>query len=355
MSTHVHLIRTHYPHWGKFSGINQFVKYLNKEVFEFDIQVVSMDDENFPLPGKSVRDYFRRLVRLRGLQTYDLNDLIAELAALYKWLVGYIDILHYLDGEHSLQYLPFIFRRLNKLKPRPTIIATFHQPPEALSTLVNIDTIRLLDHVIVLCPEQVSFFEELLPPSRVSMILHGVDVDYFQPHAESKEKNKFSCISVGSWLRDYDCVLALAEMLKSYPNIEFNIVSSVVTPPSDLGNVSIHSGLGDDELLRIYQQSDVLLQPMRGATANNAILEGIACGLPVVTSNLDSIKAYVSSTEAILIPENKPESFAEALLYLYKNPDMRKEMAANARRRASELSWQNIAIEYEKMYLELLS
>ena len=32
-----------------------------------------------------------------------------------------------------------------------------------------------------------------------------------------------------------------------------------------------------------------------------------------------------------------------------------KEMAANARRRASELSWQNIAIEYEKLYLELLS
>ena len=105
----------------------------------------------------------------------------------------------------------------------------------------------------------------------------------------------------------------------------------------------------------MYQQSDLLLQPMRGATANNAILEGIACGLPVVSSDLDSIKAYVSGTEAILIPENKPELFADALLNLYQNSDMRKEMAANARRRASELSWQNIAIEYEKMYLELLS
>ena len=355
MCTHVHWIRTYYPHWGQYSSINRFIKYVNQEKFRIGVQVVPMGDNNFPISNKWARHYFRRLVRRNGIQAYDLNDLVAELAALRQWRRGRIDILHYLDGEHSLQYLPLLLRKLSILKPRPPIVATFHQPPEKLDSLLNIDIVRLLDHVVVLAPEQASYFEQYLPARQVSLILLGVDVDHFQPGTESKERGKFKCISVGSWLRDYDAVLAVAEMLQSHPDIEFHVVSSVVAPPSHLGNIYIYTDIDDKALLRMYQQSDVLFLPMIGATANNAILEGIACGLPVVSTDMVSLRAYLPGKEAILIPGNTPELLANALLNLYHHPEIRSEMALSARQRAMELSWYNIASEYEAMYSEMSS
>lgn len=351
----VHLILTYHPHWGQYSSTPQFIERVNQEKFQIDVRFVPMGDDEFPITNRRVRGFLRRLVRRNGVRVYDLNDLVAELAALRHWLQGRVDILHYLEGEHSLQYLPSLFRKLSFLKPRPPIVATFHQPPKKLDALINIDIIRLLDRVVALSPEQGAYFEQYLPARQISIIPLGVNVDYFHPGTGSKEGGKFRCISVGSWLRDYDAVLKVAEMLQSYPDIEFHIVSRVVAPPSHLGNVYVYTGIDDDALLRAYQQSDVLFVPMVDAVANNAILEGIACGLPVVSTDLASIRTYVPGKEAMLIPGNAPELLAQALLKLYHHPEIRAEMALHARQRAIELSWSNIALEHEAMYSELIS
>lgn len=351
----VHLLITYYPHWGQFSSTPQLVNYVNKEKFQFNVRYVPMGDSQFPITNRLIRDYLRHQIKRNGVRVYELNDLVAELGVLHNWLRGRVGIVHYLDGEHSVQYLPWLLRRVNFLKPRPPIVATFHQPPQKLDTLINKDIIRLLDLVVAQSPEQGAYFEQFLPACQVRVIPLGANVDYFRPPAEPKPGDRFRCISVGSWLRDYDAVLKVAEILKSYPDIEFHIVSEAVAQPTDLQNVHVSTGIADDALLKTYQQSDVLFVPMVDAVANNAILEGIACGLPVVSTDLPSIRAYLPGQEAILIPGNEPEDLSQALLALYHRPELRRAMASNARQRAMELSWPNIALEYEAMYSELIS
>ena len=124
-------------------------------------------------------------------KAYDLNNLVAEIVALRKWWSRGFDLLHYLDGEHSLQLLPFTIRKLNFLRTRPPIVATFHQPPTKLSSVLNFRVVRQLDHVIVLSPEQKSYFEQYLPESKVSLILHGINVDLVS-HADSCSGEEFT-------------------------------------------------------------------------------------------------------------------------------------------------------------------
>jgi glycosyltransferase involved in cell wall biosynthesis len=350
----IHLIRTHHPHWGQYTGAHQFIQYLDPDRFQIDEQVVSMGDNDFPIRTRAVRLPVKYLVRFQGMRVYGLNDLLAEMAAGRQWWRQEVDLLHYLEGEHTMQFLPQIMSKLGQLRRRPPIVATFHQPPELLGKFINPGIVQRIDHVIVLSPEQVSYFTQHLSADRVSMILHGIDTAFFRP-PERKSPGSFRCLSVGSWMRDYEAVLEVAHRLCSMPQFEFQIVSRAVADRPVPANVSVYSGLDDEALRTMYQEADVLFLPVTSATANNAILEGIACGLPVVTTDLVSLRTYLPGQEAIMVRGNDRGQLAEALLKLYHNPKLRADMGLAARQRALELSWPHIAKQHEALYDQLVA
>ena len=80
-----------------------------------------------------------------------------------------------------------------------------------------------------------------------------------------------------------------------------------------LTNVELHSSINDKSLLRLYQSAQILLLPLLDCTANNALLEGMACGLPVVTTDLPAIKDYVNDDCSILAPKGDSKALAMPL------------------------------------------
>jgi glycosyltransferase involved in cell wall biosynthesis len=118
-------------------------------------------------------------------------------------------------------------------------------------------------------------------------------------------------------------------------------------------NIVIHSGISDAALLDLYQNCHVLFLPLRDATANTFLLEGCACGLPIVSSALPSLRTYFPGEEAILVKDNDPQVFARLLLELFRDPQRRSAMSRQARRRALQLSWEKIVPEYERLYRQL--
>ncbi|MBE0427346.1 MAG: glycosyltransferase family 4 protein [Nitrospirae bacterium] len=350
---HIYVIRTYYPHWGKHSGINQFLKYINPNSYDIEVHLASDSDNNFPIKSRLIRKLLRNLVQRQGMRWYKLSDLVAEANAFRGCRRKKVDIIHYLDGEHSAQFLPRLPARLHN--SRPKIVATYHQPPQILDSLIIKNILAELDSIIVVSQEQASYLREFVAADKIHLILHGIDVDYFVPADTPKEEGKFRCITVGHYLRDFDAVRNVAERLSSYPDIEFHVVSSKADKVKGLQNINIHSNVDDDKLLKLYQQSDVLFLPLLQSTANNALLEGIACGLPVVSTYLPAVKAYLSGKEAILIKDNNPEQMADAILHLVHNPGDRKNMALAARKRAEELDWRNVAPQYEAVYSKLMS
>jgi len=358
MALNIHLIRTQRPHWGAYSGINQFLKYVNTDRYNINVYSASDNDEDFLIQNKLLRRALRYLVQRKGMQYYKLSDLAAEIKALGKCLQKRVDIIHYIDGEHSAQYLPWLCKLPRKV--RPMIVATFHQTPEFLGSLTRKEVISRLDHVTVVSPQQIPYFSELLPADKISTILHGIDTDFFRPaNNHHKERNKFKCITVGHWRRDFNVVREVAEKLSAHGDIEFHVVISKLTGPrqtglEDLASVSLYrDNLDDARFLEQYQKADILFLPLLESTANNALLEGIACGLPVVSTSLPSVKEYLPGKEAILIEGNDPKKFVDIILHLASNREECIIMGREARKRAEKLDWRNIAPQYEAVYSKL--
>jgi glycosyltransferase involved in cell wall biosynthesis len=347
-------IRTHYPQWASRSGIVQYLKYLDKRFFTVSEQLVTMGDDAFPKQIKPINNVLKKMLRLKKKSNYiyDINDFFAELSVLRKTWTEKIDIIQYLDPEHSLQYLPGWLGPLSIKKEKPIVVAMFHQTKSVLKDIISPKLARNLDHIILMSSEQKEFFSNDVDEKKISVILHGIDTDYYQPDYTKKRGSKFKCVTVGHWLRDYDALEMVAASLLDRDFIEFHIVSNVRLK-HDLKNIIIHKHISDRELLDLYQQANLLFMPFKDATANNAILEGMACGLPVLTTDLIATREYVKDADAFFVGNNSIDEFRQHIIAVARVCEKNRLYGEQSRRRALELSWPNITKQYTELYSEL--
>ncbi|MCW8922219.1 MAG: glycosyltransferase family 4 protein [Gammaproteobacteria bacterium] len=346
----IYVIRTLYPHWSKYSGYNRLLDFYSKKI-SFLEKAITMGENDFP-KSESLKQYVKDHINDYVPKSYALNDFMAEIKLFLYWLVNRVDVVHYLDGEHGVGFFPAMANRV-PFKKKPLIVATYHQPVEILSRLINQRILDSIDEIVVLCESQRSFLSAFVSKEKIHVIYHGVDNAYY--HSIDKSNNvakPLKCLSVGSWLRDYDSILSTAEHVKG-ENIEFHIINQSLD--DDLGdNVFLHKNISDADLLQLYQECDVLFLPFKDATANNVVLEGMACGLPILSNNIESLKEYTGEGNPLLL-DNDPELFAEKLIELKNTPELLSSLSVKSIARASELSWSNIATEFETLFTDKLS
>lgn len=306
------------------------------------------------LAGRKLDSLFAKGVKGRGVQAYRLNDAREELSTFFQCVTKRLDIVHFLDGEHGIMFLPGLLKEMKRIKKMPLLIGMFHQPPHILEGLINPKIVSQLDYVAVVSPDQADYFAQYVAKEKIRTILHGIATDHFRPTQNEASTDRLRCIAGGVWLRDYKALFETARLLLEDQGIEFHLISSSLEKPEGLSNVFIHKNIPDEKYAQLFQESDVLFMPLEAATANNVILEGIASGLPVISSDLPSVKAYLPGDEALLVKDNDPQVFAHSLRDLLQNPEKRLRMSKQARRRAEELSWPNIATQYEAFYTEIL-
>jgi glycosyltransferase involved in cell wall biosynthesis len=345
MPIRIRFEHTRYPHWGERSGYVQFVRQLDPQRYRADLHAASDSDADLARWLVPFQPWLQRLVRRGRMPWYKLSDLRAEIEALKACLAGQVDIVHFLDGEHSGRFLPRLIRaaRLSTVRT----IATFHQPPEVARKVVAGGLLRWLDGIVLVSPSQLPFFRQYVPDHMLHVILHGVDADFFRPAPTPNVTDRIRCVTAGHWLRDWDVFRSVARAISE---IAFDVVASRNIDFEGLPNVVVHSGIADDTLAEVYRSADILFLPLIESTANNTLLEGIASGLPVVATDLEAIRAYLPSGEGIFVVENRVDGFVDALRLLQKDVELRHRMGRRARARAEELAWPRMVRQYEMLY-----
>ncbi len=338
----INLITMHMNGHARHSGYDRLTAFL-------DGTIVS-GPERFSLPQRVVARLLRPLTRRSGLLWYHRSNLIAELHAALRWLQTSRGVFHFLYGENSYRYLGV----MKRLWGKNALVATFHTPPEKFLQVVDDPShLKSLDAIVVMSTMQMQFFADIVGAERVFFVPHGVDTDYYCP-AEGEERGEIlRCLLVGSHLRDFETFAAAAKRISGMDGrIEF----TVITPESNhsffsgLGNVSLHSRVSDETLLEMYQKADLFILPLLECTANNVLLEAMACGLPVVATDLQGVRDYVDGECAILVPKMDVDALVAAILELRGDSQRRNAMCRAARSRALDFGWENIAQQLSGVY-----
>jgi glycosyltransferase involved in cell wall biosynthesis len=264
-------------------------------------------------------------------------------------------VYHFLYGENTFCYAAD-HRRRNKL-----LVATYHQPESWFKSSGQMrydyftSRIALLDGIIAVSANQAKFFSQF--NKNVFCVHHGIDVDFFRPDP-NKEPTPNVCLFVGNWLRDFSTLKECSILLK---NIAPEIKLQVVTPEKNRhllegAEVEIFSGIDDCELREKYRSASVCLLPLLDCTANNSALEAMACGLPLVVSDIGGIRDYVTDDIGIFCAPGNAEEMVNAVLVLLRQKERRDAMAKKARQRAVELfAWPVVGKQLLDAYNSLIS
>ncbi len=111
---------------------------------------------------------------------------------------------------------------------------------------------------------------------------------------------------------------------------EFIVVGSKVTEEikalEQPGNDVIIKGfVSEEELNHLYSECRVVVVPLRyGAGVKGKVVEAIYNGTPIVTTAIGA--EGIPGVEDVLLVEDEPERFADAVVGLYKNPDACQEL-----------------------------
>ncbi|MCK7627609.1 glycosyltransferase [Streptomyces sp. RS10V-4] len=242
-------------------------------------------------------------------------------------------------------------------RPGPSAV-TYHQPPAHLARFMPATNWRRLSahasQIITLAPDQRAFFADHLPEERVHLIPHGIDVAAFTP-AGVPEATRPLVLTVGWWLRDWDVLDTVHDRLhrRHGNNIELVVVTRQGSQRTWHPAVRVLEGISELALIQLYRRAAAVLLPLTDATANNALLEALACGTPVVATDTGGISYYTGdSLAALLTPPGDASGTAEAVETLLGELGTAAHATrrATARERAELFAWPRIADQVRSVY-----
>jgi glycosyltransferase involved in cell wall biosynthesis len=124
---------------------------------------------------------------------------------------------------------------------------------------------------------------------------------------------------------------------------------------SKKGHRFIYKGsLGHEALAAELKLADIFVFCSWTEGLGKSLLEAMACGLPVVVSNIDAFREFVvDGQNGLVVPVKDPHSIAEAIKRFFNNPDLRDKCGKGASKTVQDFNIRNEAKAWIGLFADL--
>jgi len=193
----------------------------------------------------------------------------------------------------------------------------------------------------------------------IKVIYNGVDIDHFTPRrppmSEQKEVRVFFSGNTtrrkgANWLP------SIAKQLQKNVRIYYTKGLRTQTGLASHPKLKSVGFVSFKEMPNRYREMDILVAPTVREGFSLAVLEAMACELPVVASDCSSLPEQIDDGNGgFLCPVGDVNAFAEKINLLADSPNLRREMGEYNRAKVEKMfSLDRMVKEYQELFDEVL-
>jgi D-inositol-3-phosphate glycosyltransferase len=337
----------------------------------------------YPLPKKELLNYLPQFVQ--GIRDFaDGKDLTYDLIHSHYWMSGMAAIE--LKGYWNIPYLQ-MFHTLGLMKNRVA------QSSEEMEGDYRIEgeheVIKTADRIIAATPAE---YAQLLwlyqaNTNKIVVLSPGVDITRFYPISADEAKEYIGVPPCGRMLlfvgrieplKGLDVLIEAIGMMhrnEVYKDNPFCLAIIGGEPDEDAEQTNLEMtrikaltdqyGLGDlvtflgkrdqDSLPYYYSAAEAVVVPSQYESFGMVALEAMACGTPVVASQIGGLAYLVQDgVTGYTVPVDEPSELANRLTLLLQDQNLRNRMGKQALLVARDYAWDKIVSKMLVIYDELL-
>lgn len=296
----------------------------------------------------------------------------------HYWLSGWVG-----TALSSLFGIPLVhmFHTLGYLKDQVT--KPLGTAESSIRLRVEAQIAKQADHLVVASNREKSQLIQVyaVPPEKISTIPCGVNTHLFRslPSRQSKSHlnlpDKRYILFVGRIdpVKGIDILLKAMRTVKDQADNAAALCLLVIggdgkqpTYPEDsemhkLKQLTTNLRLEDtvkflgskkqDRLPFFFAAAEMCVFPSRYESFGMAALEAMACGIPVIASDVGGLPSFIQDNKTgFLVPGENEELLAAKILTLLNDASLRASMGKEARQTAKKYSWQQIARQMISLY-----
>jgi glycosyltransferase involved in cell wall biosynthesis len=208
----------------------------------------------------------------------------------------------------------------------------------------------------IICQSQLAADELIklfnVDSKKIEVVHNWIDISRFSTSREVNRQRQDDIVQIifVGWMHEKKGVQFLIPAIKllSESRQNFRLVmcgggglfDSLVQTSRDLGIerfIEFRGWVKNEEVNRLLNESDIFVLPSLAEGMPNSLLQAMACGLPVVTTNVSSIPAIVSNMiNGVLVQPGSPEEICRGLITLIDNEPLRRAMSTTNRKQIVE-------------------
>lgn len=213
----------------------------------------------------------------------------------------------------------------------------------------NYVTKKLLDRIKgVVCASRKNYDESLsagliTEDSNVTIVPNGFRQDEFYPIDKEKARDSLGIdrkLFIVAFVGDFNerkGTARLSEAIDRFDDVYSIFIGKGNIPPT-CRNIIFQGTVPHQQLVNYLNCADIFVLPTQAEGCCNAIIEAVACGLPVVSSKKAFNNEILDESYSIRIDENNVDEIAEAIRALKDNVHTRKRMSSEAMESSSRFS-----------------
>jgi glycosyltransferase involved in cell wall biosynthesis len=196
------------------------------------------------------------------------------------------------------------------------------------------------------------------------IVSNGVDLETFRPPPERAPSSQGLHVVITRNLEEVygidTAIRAAALVRKEFPGLVFSIAGAGAQRHAlerlvvelELTHVVRFTGrLAVAEVVALYADADIVLNPSRADNTPGSLLEAAACGVPIVSTNVGGVPYLVEhGRSAWLVPPDSPDAMAEAIVLVACDSRLRRELRAGGIEIARACSWPTVKHQWLQLF-----